>query len=234
MDEGLRVAEAVAHPTSLMMASWGIGRLALRQGDLRRALPRLERAMSICQDADNPALFPLVAATLGTAYTLDGRVADAVSLLTQALEQATATARVDFQVLCRLPLGEAYVLAGRLEEAQALAEDTLALTRERQERGNEAYALRLLGDIAARRDPPEDEPAVAHYQQALTLADELGMRPLQAHCHHGLGTLYATRGQGEQARTALATAIEMYRAMDMTFWLPQAEAALAHGGRFDG
>jgi tetratricopeptide (TPR) repeat protein len=77
-DEGLRVAEAVAHPQSLMMASWGIGRLALRQGDLRRALPRLERALSICQDADNPALFPLVAATLGTAYTLDGRVADAV------------------------------------------------------------------------------------------------------------------------------------------------------------
>ena len=53
------------------------------------------------------------------------------------------------------------------------------------------------------------------------------MRPLQAHCHHGLGTLYATVGQREQARAALTTAIEMYRAMDMTFWLPQAEAALA-------
>jgi len=53
------------------------------------------------------------------------------------------------------------------------------------------------------------------------------MRPLQAHCHRGLGTLYATAGQREQARTVLTTAIEMYRAMDMTFWLPQAEAALA-------
>ena len=56
------------------------------------------------------------------------------------------------------------------------------------------------------------------------------MRPLQAHCHHGLGTLYATVGQREQARTALTTALEMYRAMDMTFWLPQAEAALAQVG----
>jgi len=219
-DEGLRVAEAVAHPTSLMMAYWGIGRLALRQGDLRRALPWLERALNIYQDTDNPALFPLVAATLGTAYTLDGRVADAVSLLTQAMEQVTATERVDFQALCRLSLGEAYVLAGRLEEARALAERTLVLVRERQERGNEAYALRLLGEIAARREPPEGEQAGEYYRQALALAEKLGMRPLQAHCHLGLGTLYSRMGRVEQGRAELSAAIELYRAMDMTFWLP--------------
>jgi len=123
-----------------------------------------------------------------------------------------------------------YFVDSLLEEAQALAEQTLALTRERQERGNEAYALRLLGDIAAHRTPPDADVAVVHYRQALALAEELGMRPLQAHCHHGLGTLYATMGQREQAGTALTTAIAMYRAMDMTFWLPQAEAALAQKG----
>jgi tetratricopeptide (TPR) repeat protein len=155
-------------------------------------------------------------------------------LLTRALEQATTTYRVESQVFCRLSLGEAQVLAGHLEEAQVLAEEALTLAREHQERGYQAYALHLLGDLATRRDPPESEPAVAHYQQALTLAEALGMRPLQAHCHHGLGTLYATGGQREQARAALTTAIEMYRAMDMTFWLPQAAAALTHGGRFDG
>ena len=51
--------------------------------------------------------------------------------------------------------------------------------------------LRLLGEIHAHSDPPEAEPAAAHYQQALALAEELGMRPLQAHCHQGMGTLYA-------------------------------------------
>jgi tetratricopeptide (TPR) repeat protein len=61
---------------------------------------------------------------------------------------------------------------------------------------------------------------------ALPLADELGMRPLQAHCHHGLGTLYIKTGQREQARPELDAAIDLYRAMEMTFWLPQAEAAL--------
>jgi tetratricopeptide (TPR) repeat protein len=160
-------------------------------------------------------------------YTLAGRIADAVPLLTQAMEQMTATEVVSYQAFCTLSLGEAHLLAGRLEEAHALAERTLALAREHQERGHQAYALRLLGEIAARHDPPESAQAEAYYQQALALADELGMRPLLAHCHLGLGTLYATLGRGDMARTALTAAIALYRAMDMTFWLPQAEAALA-------
>ena len=59
------------------------------------------------------------------------------------------------------------------------------------------------------------------------MANELGMRPLQAHCHRGLGTVYRQTGQAEQARTELSTAIAMYRDMEMTFWLPETETALA-------
>jgi len=226
-EEGLQIAEAVAYPASLMLASWGLGLLALRQGDLPRTLPRLERAVDICQDADLLLYFPWMAGLLGDAYTLAGRVADAVPLLTQAMEQSTATEGVYYQALCRLPLGEAHLVAGHLEEAHALAERALAHAREHQERGNQAYALHLLDEIAAQREPPESTSAASHYRQALALAEELGMRPLQAHCHRGLGTLYATIGQQEQARIELSAAIELYRAMDMTFWLPQTEAALA-------
>src|SRR5262249_11518764 len=96
------------------------------------------------------------------------------------------------------------------------------------------YALHLLGDIAAQHEPLEVEPAEVHYQQALALANELGMRPLQAHCRRGLGTLYLKTGQQEQAQAELYAAIVLYRAMDMTFWLPQAEAALAQVGRAEG
>jgi tetratricopeptide (TPR) repeat protein len=111
-------------------------------------------------------------------------------------------------------------------DAHALAAQAQALARAHQEQGHQAYALRLLGDIAAGRAPVASEQALAHYQQALALADALGMRPLQAHCHRGLGTLHAATGQREQARAALSTAIELYRAMEMTFWLPETEAAL--------
>jgi tetratricopeptide (TPR) repeat protein len=226
-EEGLRIAEAVAHPASLMQACWGSGLLSLHQGDLPRAFPLLERAVGICQDADLPVYFPWFAPALGTAYALGGRVADAVSLLTRAMEWTTATEMTVPQVPCSLPLGEAQVLAGRLEEAQALAERTLALTCERQQRSYQAYTLRLLGEIAAHRDPPDVTLGEVHYQQALTLVDELGMRPLQAHCHLGLGRLYARVEQREQARVELSTAIALYRSMEMTLWLPQAEATLA-------
>ncbi len=226
-EEGLQIAEAVAHPGSLMMAYYGLGLLFLRQGDLPRALPLLEWAVGLCQDADLPAFFPMVAAPLGAAYTLDGRSADAVPPLTQAMAQALAMARVDHQAPCGLSLGEAQLLAGHLEEAHTLAARTLTLTRAHQERGHQAYALCLLGEIAVQRVPPDADQADPFYRQALALAKELGMQPLVAHCHRGLGTLYAMTGQREQSRTALSTAIAMYTSMDMTFWLPQTEAALA-------
>ena len=218
-------------PPSLLQASWGLGLLALRQGDLRWALPLLERAVGLCQEMDLRGVFPGWRSLWGRRIPWLGVIADAVPLLTQAMEQAMTTERVVYQAPCCLSLGEAHPLAGRLEETQALAERALALAHKHQERGNEAYALRLLGDLAARRDPPESEQAEAHCRQALALAEELGMRPLQAHCRRDLGTLYAKTGRQEQARAELSTAIEMYRAMDMTFWLPQAEAALAQVAR---
>ena len=229
-EEGLQIAEAVNHPASLMWGYWGIGLLSLRHGELRRALPLLERAIGIYQEADFSPTFPLVAATLGAAYILGGRLADAIPLLTQAIEQTSATDMRGFQTLCSLPLGEAHLRAGRLEEAHALADRALMLAREHQERGHQAYALRLLGEIAAHRDPLDVAPAATYYQQALALAEELGMRPLQAHCHRCMGILYAKTGQWEQARAALSTAIALYRGMEMTFWLPQTEATLAEVG----
>ena len=163
---------------------------------------------------------------LGAAYALSGRIAEALPLLEQAVEQATSMQLLAYHTPLVAHLSEAYLLAGRLEEARQLAGQALELSRERKERGHEAWILRLLGMLAAHGDSPDAEPAAAHYRQALALAEELGMRPLQAHCHLGLGTLYARTGQRQQARAALSAAVELYRAMEMHFWLPQAETAL--------
>jgi tetratricopeptide (TPR) repeat protein len=124
-------------------------------------------------------------------------------------------------------LSEVCRLAGRGEEAWQHAHQALGLARQQKGRGEEVFALHQLGVVQAHTDPPDPEQAEAHYQQALALAEALGMRPLMAHCHLGLGRLYNQIGQREPARAALTTAIDLYRAMDMTFWLPQAEAALA-------
>ena len=224
--EALRIAEAAAHSSSLIYGYWAIGRLALRQGDAQRAISLLERSIDRCQQIGIPGYFARVAADLGAAYVLAGQVDDAVALLTQAWEQTAAPEMRGLQAVCGFPLAEAQMRAGRWEQAHAIAEQTLALTLARQERSHHAHTLRVFGDLAARRDSPEIERAEAFYQQALALAETLGMRPLQAHCHRSLGDLYRESGQPEQARAAWSTASEMYRDMEMTFWLPQAEAAL--------
>ena len=87
----------------------------------------------------------------------------------------------------------------------------------------EGQVLRMLGDIAAHPDHFEVNTAEAHYRQALALAEALGLRPLMAHCHFGLGALYRRTDKHEQAREHLRTATTMYREMDMRFWLEQAE-----------
>jgi len=124
-------------------------------------------------------------------------------------------------------VSEACLLVGRVDEASTLAAHLLELSHTHTRPVYRAHACRLLGEVARRREPPDLDQAATHYRQALTLAEALGMRPLQAHCRRSLGMLYAMIGQQEQARAALTTAIEMYRAMDMTFWLPQTEATLA-------
>ena len=108
----------------------------------------------------------------------------------------------------------------------AVARRALDLAHRQKERGNEAWVLRLLGDIAARAEPPDPESAERHYNRALARANELGMRPLAAHCHRGLGMLFRGTGDHINAQEHLATAMMLYREMDMGYWLDKAESEL--------
>jgi hypothetical protein len=96
-------------------------------------------------------------------------------------------------------------------------------TRRIGARASEAHALCLAADVASTGG---SEDAEGYYREALALASELGMRPLVAHCHLGLGKLYRRTGNRQQAEEHLATSTTMYREMGMTFWLEKAEAAL--------
>jgi tetratricopeptide (TPR) repeat protein len=224
-EEALRLAEAVNQPFTLSVAYHGAGVLSLRQGNLLDAIPLLERGLGFSRTGSVAHHFAALAVALGAAYALCGRVAEALPLLEQAV-RLPASVHWPLYVSPFLWTGEAYLLVGRLEEATTAACRALEHASIHKERGYQAQALRLLGDIAMHRDPPAFEQAETHYHQAIALAEELGMRPLLAHCHLGLGTVYGRMGHREHARTTLSTAIALYRALEMTFWLPRAEAAL--------
>jgi predicted ATPase len=225
--EAIRIFEASDYSYPLIAAYFSVGFLHLRKGELDQVIPMFERCLVLCQTLDFPTWFPAIASVLGYVYTLSGRATEAIPLLEQAMERAASMSIMSFHALALAWQSEASVLAGRMDEALALAERALTFCREHKERGHAAWALRLLGDIAAQRNPSVAEPAADYYRQAMSLADELGMRPLLAHGHLGLGTLYARTGRAGPARAELSAAIALYRAMEMAFWLPQAETALA-------
>jgi tetratricopeptide (TPR) repeat protein len=160
-------------------------------------------------------------------YAHSGRVADGVSLLEEALRAVESIGLQSYRSLILVHLGEACVLADRLVDALALARRALAYTRERRERGYEAWALHLLGEITWRGDRLDAQQAEDYHREAMALATNLGMRPLVAHCHLGLGKLYRRVAKRQEAQEHLSTATTMFREMDMRFWLEQAEAEVA-------
>ena len=223
--EAIQIAETIEQPWDLLAAYRGVGLLSLGKGKIQEAIASFEQCLGLCQAWDISGWLAIIASQLGYTYALSGRMNEALPLLEQAIGQAPSKRSVYHSRLLGY-LGEAYLLDGRPDDALPLAVSALEISISRHERGFQAYALRLVGEVAAQHKPPNLDEAEAHYHQAFALAEELGMRPLLAHCHLGLGTLYATAGQQEQARAELFTAIVLYRAMGMTFWLPQAEAAL--------
>ncbi len=225
--EAIRIAEALDHPYSIIWACLGLASLNNLRGDLSQAARLLERAVALCREWTITIWIPLATASLGHVYTCSGRLEEGLSWLQEGLTAFESTGNGLFHLLSVVQFGEAQLLANQVEDARACADRSVMLARERGERGHEAWALRLLGEVASHQDRPDVATAETHYSTAIALASELGMRPLVAHCHLGLGMLSAKIGQLEPARAELSTAIDLYRAMAMTCWLPQAEAALA-------
>jgi tetratricopeptide (TPR) repeat protein len=176
------------------------------------------------EDADKePVWKNVTTGTLGQAYAQSGRFDEAARLL-QESRSMIQRMRGDVTSSYALQHGQVSLVAGHSAEASELGQQqALLLSRHRWQRGEEAQALRLLGEVAARRDSFQPDVAERHYRQALTLAGELGMRPLVAHCHLGLGKLYRRTGKQQDSQEHLTTATTMYREMDMRFWLEQAE-----------
>jgi class 3 adenylate cyclase/tetratricopeptide (TPR) repeat protein len=229
--EAIRLAELMQHASGVIMAYDMAGRLSLREGEWAKARALLEHAIAVARAGNVMLMLPLVVTNSAWVLAQLGEASEATSRLREGealLEPYAAGGHVSNVAWACYPLGRACLLLGRLDEAQRLGDRALASSPHHP--GFAAYALHLLGDIATHPDRFDAESGEAQYRKALALAEPRGMRPLVAHCHLGLGMLYAATGQREQAQADLSAAIALYRAMEMTFWLPQAEAALAQVG----
>ena len=219
------MAQAIDQPFTLMHGYFGAGIPYLMRGDLARAIPPLEHGFALCRSTEQHLWLGEIAADLGLAYARAGRVDDAMPVLEFALKETATTGLRFTYARQHAQVGEAYRLAGQRGEAARLASIALEAARAHKQRGQEAAALWLSAEIAAAA--LEGERAEADYQHAMVLGSEIGLRPLIAHCHLGLGKVSRRTGKREEAREHLTTAMTLYHEMGMRFWLEQAEAERA-------
>ena len=228
--EAQSIAEAADQPYSVAAACLGVGQVQLVQGGFSQSIPVLERAKGLCENWHLHVIAPMVSAVLGLSNMMCGRVDEALATVEES-EAVAPSFRIFDSSSSTIALGTGYLMAGRFDEASAIASQVSKLAVERGFRGNEARALHLQGEISAHRDPPEMTRADDHYRQALGLADELGMRPLVAHSHLGLGRAHRRDGNGPRAEEHFASALALYGDMDMQFWQDQTEASADVDGK---
>ena len=217
----MQIAERTKHPHTVIEAHGALAGVSLERGDLETAQRVFERGVALLRSGSGDAN---LLSGLGYAYALSGRLPEAVPLLEEAVRSEMSISAMGLGLAVRMSrLAEAYLLAGRAGEALARARSAVELSRKHHERANEAIALRVLAEITALGDAVGATSAEGQYADSLALAEELGMRPLVAHCHLGLGKLYRRIGKRRQAEEHLRLALAMYREMDMRFWPEQAE-----------
>jgi DNA-binding NtrC family response regulator/tetratricopeptide (TPR) repeat protein len=226
LEESTALAETGNHPHTLFWAHRAVGLHHLERGEIEPAARALERAHALSRTRDMPTYVPRISSELGLAWALAGRVADALPMLTGAVAAARTRKQAATYAKALLLLGHVYVFAERFNEAADAAQQALELFRWQRERGNEASALKLLGDIDAARTPPDLAAAGEHYESARRLAAELGMRPLTARCHLGLGRVFRDRGDRARAVQAFQTAGAHFSEMGMRADLGVSEAEL--------
>jgi tetratricopeptide (TPR) repeat protein len=202
---------AVAHSAAAgtldlqAVATTNLGQARVARTDWRRAIVALEHSTRLCREIELPIFLHWVEPSLGVAYALAGRVSDALTLLKRRLEQDTVMRVLSQSTLTTVYLAEAHLLA----EATDHATRALTRQRERHERGYEAWAQRLIGEILASSQHFDPDGATVAYQEALARAQEVEMRPLAAHCHLGIGRLCQHAGERPTAEDHLSRAITL-------------------------
>ncbi len=222
-EQAMQIAERTNHPHTVIESHGALGGVSLERGDLDTAQRVFERGLALRRagSVGDPNLL----SGLGYAYALSGRHSEGLPLLEEAVRSEVSISAMGLGLAVRMSrLAEAYLRAGRADEALRRARSAVELSKKHQERANEALALRVLAEITALGKAIDATSAGKQYADSLALAEELGMRPLVAHCHLGLGKLSRRIGERQQAEEHLRLALTMYREMDIRFWPEQAEA----------
>ena len=222
--QGIELSGQVKNLFSTAIIHACSGLAYLRQGKIDAAFKQLQEGYTLSRDADIRAVISFAAGSLGHAYLLMDRPEEALLILKDVVNQKILESSIFPSVYSITVLAETYLKMGQTDKALQTAEEALRIFRQRGERCVGAWALYVMAIIQSENNSRQIKEAPHTYQLTINLAEELNMKPLQAHCHLKLGQHYAKIEKTDLARSEFLNAIDLYRSLGMAFWLPMAEA----------
>ena len=199
-NEALAIAKKVNHPFNIAHIYYDLGYFYYLKGETQKAVHTLEHACEIIVEWGLTYLSPFITGFLGYAYALNGEHSKAISTLEKALAAYKSIGLGLFRSLVQVYMGKALLLDGQIEQAFEQCERALSLARKRGESGHEAYALFTLGEITAHSDFLNKQLTLNYFNDALKIAKEFGMRPLQAKCYQSLSLYYQNEQDSEKTK----------------------------------
>jgi class 3 adenylate cyclase/tetratricopeptide (TPR) repeat protein len=224
LDRARAQADLARHPYSQAIAWTLTGAVWYARGQIDRAVPTLARSLELCEQASLTVWQPIPATVLGACLIALDRKDDGMALLRDGVRRAESLGVMAYLSRWMLHLAEGLLMTGDVAAARATADRAMALALAHGERAHEAMAWRVLADVSAKE--ASFDAARQAYEQALTLTDELGLRPQMARAHFDLGRLQRRLGHLRDAEDHLARAIVLFADMGMRSWLEMSQPEL--------
>ncbi len=230
-EKALQTADESNHAYTKAIASTLAGLVWLRRGFPGRAVPHLQRSVQGCKEAHLPLWQPVPSSLLGLALVMLDALDEGLPLLEEAASRTGELGIKAYLALWKTHLAEGLLAAGQIARAKVHAREALELSIAHQERAHQAWALRICGEVAAQDDEGGLEAAESCFAEALTLARQLGARPLCALTHLSMGRCYRRAAMNDKAEEQLTEALSLCVDMGLGLWVDRAAAELKQLGQ---
>jgi LuxR family transcriptional regulator, maltose regulon positive regulatory protein len=176
--------------------------LALNQGEFEQALWHIERAHTLMPE-DNLFARSLMELLSGGVYRSLGRLEEAKEAFVASGELGSQTNDQTMVLWSLTGRAGLHDIQGQLAQAEALCYQALALVQDKRGRYLPAASVPLIGLGRVQRQWNNLDKAQRHLEEALQLAQNVGLNSVAMDGGIALAMVYAAQGAFEQAHNAL-------------------------------
>ena len=223
---GLDLAVKIKHLPSLGFIELQCGHLFAIKGEGNNAIQYFEDSIRHLEEGQVVSLLGFPWCGLGWGYHLLGNNIAARKHVEKGLDKQLGTGIPIFLPLIHMILGMIHFDSGDLDNAEACAQEALALSQQKNEKYFEAPALIWLGRILNKASPSNIDEAKNFIVEGIKVCDDLRMKPFYSIGYLFLGELHAGANQREKALKNLKIAERMFQEMGMDYWYKKTREAL--------